>query len=220
MTPAQFVAAGGTDLGSQTDWIDEVTHNPVSHNHGLAVSGGVGDNSSFRISTNIRQRNGILENTGFDQFNTRLNFSSAAFNNKLKIDFNSSYTYRDQQNGFNDALRYAVLYNPTAPVLGANSPFPFNSDQFGGFFETLGLFDSFNPVSIIQQNSNDTERREFNYNANFAYELIEGLTVNLRYAEQRTDISTDQYYPTTSLYRGNAASPTRKGLANFSEVKI
>jgi len=113
LNPTEFVAAGGTDLGSQTDWLDEVTRTPVSHNHGLAVSGGVGNNSSFRISTNLRQRNGILENTGFDQLNTRLNFSTSTFNDKLKIDFNTSYTYRDQENGFNDALRYAISSNPT-----------------------------------------------------------------------------------------------------------
>jgi len=217
LNPTEFVAAGGTDLESQTDWLDEVTQTPVSHNHGLAVSGGVGDNSSFRISANVRERNGILRNTGFDQFNTRLNFSSSAFNDKLKIDFNTSYTNRNQENGFNDALRYAISYNPTAPVLGDNSPFPFNSEQFGEFFETLGLFDSFNPVSIIDQNTNLTERREFNFNANFAYEIVEGLTLNFRLAEQRTDVSNDQYYATTSLYRGNAASPTRNGLANFFE---
>jgi len=215
LNPTEFVAAGGTDLGSQTDWIDEVTENPISHNHGIAVSGGVGNNSSFRVSANIREKNGILRNTGFDQFNTRLNFSTAAFNNKLKVDFNTSFTQRDEQNGYDEALRYAVLYNPTAPVRGDDSPFPFNSAQFGGFFETLGLFDSFNPASIIEQNRNETERREFNYSANFAYNLTERLTANFRIAEQKTDESQNQYHPTTSLFRGNASSPTRKGLAKF-----
>ena len=48
LNPTEFVDAGGTNLGSQTDWIDEVTRNPFSHNHGLSVSGGVGTNSTFR----------------------------------------------------------------------------------------------------------------------------------------------------------------------------
>lgn len=217
MDAREFIAAGGTDLGSQTDWIGEVTENPISHNHGLSASGGMG-NTTFRISANLREKNGILRNTGFEQFNTRLNLSTKAFNDKLKVDFSTSYTHRDQENGFNEALRYAVLYNPTAPVLGANSPFPFNSDQFGGYFETLGLFDSFNPVSIIDQNKNTTERREFNYSANFSYTIIPALTFNLRVAQQRTDLSNDIYYPTTSLFKGNAASPTRKGLAEFTET--
>ena len=77
------------------------------------------------------------------------------------MNFSTSITQREQQNGYTQALRYAVLYNPTAPVLGADAPFAFNGDQFGGFFETLGLFDSFNPVSIMEQNRNETERREF-----------------------------------------------------------
>ena len=214
---SDFVAAGGTDLGSQTDWVDEVTETPVSHNHGIAVSGGVGDNSSFRASVNVRERNGILRNTGFDQINTRLNFRSAAFNDRLRVTFNTSFTQRDEENGYNEALRYAVLYNPTAPVLGENSPFPFNSAQFGGFFETLGLFDSFNPVAITELNSNVTDRREFNYSTTLAFDIAEGLTITGNIAQQRTDISNDQYAPTTANFRGNATSPVRSGLAEFFE---
>lgn len=217
LSPSEFVAAGGTDLGSQTDWVDEVTENPISHNHGLAVSGGIGDNSSFRASVNLREKNGILRKTGFDQLNTRLNFSTTAFNDKLKMNFSSSITQREQQNGYTQALRYAVLYNPTAPVLGADAPFAFNGDQFGGFFETLGLFDSFNPVSIMEQNRNETQRREFNYSANFAYNLTDALTVNFQVAQQKTDIDNTQYAPTTAAFIGNAASPIRKGLATFLE---
>ena len=217
LSPAEFVAAGGTDLGSQTDWIDEVTENPISHNHGLSVSGGIGNNSSFRASVNLREKNGILRNTGFDQLNTRLNFSSTAFNDKLKIDFSTSITQREQQNGYDEALRYAILYNPTAPILGADAPFVFNGAQFGGFFETLGLFDSFNPVSIMSQNRNETDRKEFNYSANFGYSISDALTVNFRIAQQQTDISNNQYAPTTALFRGNASSPIRKGLAEFYE---
>ena len=217
LSPSEFVAAGGTDLGSQTDWVGEVTENPVSHNHGLSVSGGIGNKSSFRASFNLREKNGILRNTGFDQVNARLNLSTTALNDKLKIDFNTSLTQRDQQNGYDEALRYAILYNPTAPILGADAPFIFNGEQFGGFFETLGLFDSFNPVSIMSQNRNVTDRKEFNYSANFAYSISDALTVNFRVAQQETDIANTQYAPTTALFRGNAASSTRKGLAEFFE---
>ncbi len=214
-----FVAAGGTDLGSRTNWTDEVTRNALSHLHGLAVTGGSG-NTTYRISGNIRDVQGVLDNTGFQQFNTRLNLNTKALNDRLSIDFTSSYTNRDQQAGFDEALRYAVLYNPTAPVFGDDSPFPFNSDQFGGYFETLGLFDSFNPVSIIQQNRNDGKRREFNMGALFGYKISDGLTANFRIAQQQTDFSNVIYYPTTSNFNGNATSPLRKGLAQFYNQDI
>jgi len=216
MSASDFVAAGGTDLGSSTDWLDEVTRSGLSSLHGLSAAGGF-DNTSFRISANVRDVEGILNNTGFDQFNTRMNITTKALNDKLSIDFNSSFTNRNQQNGFNEALRYAVLYNPTAPVLGDNSPFPFNSAQFGGYFETLGLFDSFNPVSLIEQNRNEGKRQEFTYGANFGYSITEALTANFRVARQSTDYANRIYYPTTSNFNGNATSPTRKGLAEFYE---
>jgi iron complex outermembrane receptor protein len=219
MTAEEFVAAGGTDLGSNTDWLDEVTRSGFSNLHGISASGGV-DNSTFRISANFRDVNGILRNSGFDQFNTRVNLSTRALNDKLKIDFNSSFTNRNQQNGFVEALRYAVLYNPTAPVLGENAPFAFNSDQFGGFFETLGLFDSFNPVSLIEQNRNDGTRREFNYGATATYSFTDNLSGTFRVAQQKTDFSNISYYPTTSLFRGNATSPIRKGLAEFYQQDV
>lgn len=214
MTADEFRAAGGTNLGSSTDWIKQVTQSGLNQVHSVSADGGAGA-TSYRISANIRQVDGILKNSGFDQFNTRLNLNTKALNDKLTIDFNSSFTDKNQEFGFNEALRYAIMYNPTAPVFGADSPFPFNSEQFGGYFESLGLFDSFNPVSIIEQNRNTGKRREFNYGANLGYNLLDNLTANFRIAQQSTSFSSRAYYPTTSHFRGNATSPTRKGRADL-----
>ncbi len=214
MTPAEFLEAGGTDLGSETNWADEVTRVGVNNVHSLAASGGSG-NTNYRISGNYRNIDGILQNSGFEQFNARVNLSTKAFNDRLSIDFNSSFTNRNSQFGFNEALRYAVLYNPTAPVLGENAPFDFNSRQFGGYFETLGLFDSFNPVSIIEQNQNEGKRTEVTYGALLSYNILDNLEISGRVAQQKTTFSSREYYPTTSLFRGNAASPVRKGRADL-----
>jgi len=218
MNAQEFIATGGTNLGSDTDWIDEVTRSGFNQIHNVAASGGSGA-SSYRISANLREVNGILQNTGFDQFNTRLNFSTRALNDKLNLSFNTSYTKRDQDFGFQEALRYAIIYNPTAPVNGADAPFQFNSDQFGGFFETLGLFDSFNPVSVIQQNRNTGQRREFNYGANADYNINDNLKISGRIAQQNVSLDTRQSYPTTSLFRGGATSPTRKGLSRLYDQR-
>ena len=220
MDAGEFVAAGGTDLGSTTDWVDEVTRTAFSNYHSLAATGGIGDNSSFRVSANLRNGQGILDNTGFNQFNTRLNFRTAAFNDRLTIDLNTSLLNRKSDNGFDEALRYAVLYNPTSPVLGSDSPYAFNSDQFGGFFETLGLFDSFNPKSIIEQNKNQGERRESNLGALFGYSILDNLKVNFRLGRQNIDFANRIYYPTTSLFKGNATSPIRRGLAEVYEENL
>jgi len=210
-----FAAAGGTDLGSRTDWLGEVTRSSISTVNNVAISGGY-DNTNFRVSTNFRDAKGILDKSGFKQFNTRLQATTTILDDKLKINFNASYTKRDSDFGFNEALRYAMMYNPTAPVYGADSPYPFNPEPYGGYFETLGLFDSFNPVSIINQNSNTGSRNEFTYSADFRYAVTDDISLNALYSEQSSKYTNKEYYRTTSLFRGSATSPTRKGLARLT----
>ena len=210
----EFLATGGADLGSSTDWRDEVTRTAVSKVHNIAAVGGT-DNANYRVSVNFRDTEGILINSGFDQFNARTKLSGKMLNDKLKIDFNSSLTQRDSKFGFNEALRYAVVYNPTAPVFGVDAPFAFNSDQFGGYFETLGLFDSFNPVAIAELNKDYGSRTIINYSIDFRYSFSDELSANLSIGEQNEKNQNRQYAPTTSFFAGNAVSPFRKGQAAF-----
>ena len=221
MSPGEFVAAGGRDLGSQTDWLDSVTRQAFTQIHNVSASGGAG-NSTYRVSANLREAEGILENSGFDQFNARLNFNTTALNDKLKIQLNTSFTQRDQENGWNESLRYATLYNPTAPIYAVDSPYAFNGAQFGGYFETLGLFDSYNPVSIINQNINDGERKTVNYGLNLTYEVTDNITAYFTSAIQSNDYANRIYFRTTSLWNNNdnyggADSPVRKGAAEIYE---
>ena len=219
MNASDFIATGGTDLGSDINWTDEVTRSGVSNVHSLAASGGAG-NTSYRISGNYRNVDGILVNSGFEQMNARLNFSTKTLNDRVTIDFNTSYTNRESEFGFREALRYAVLYNPTAPIFGDDAPFAFDSPSFGGYFETLGLFDSFNPVSIANQNRNYGERNEFTYGARIGLNVTDNFTISGRIASQTTTNNNREYYPTTSLFRGNAISPTRKGRADFYDERL
>ncbi len=96
MSPEEFVAAGGRDLGAKTDWIDAVTRTAASTIHNVSMAGGSG-NTTYRVSANYRDVEGILVNNGFKQMNARLNFSTRTLNDKLKIDFSSSFTDRDQK---------------------------------------------------------------------------------------------------------------------------
>ncbi|MDO7675824.1 MAG: TonB-dependent receptor, partial [Flavobacteriaceae bacterium] len=214
MSADEFRAAGGRDLGATTSWLDEVTRTAATTIHNVSMSGGNGS-TSYRVSANYRDVEGILANNGFTQMNARLNFSTRTLNDKLKIEFSSSFTDRNQQNGFSEALRYATLYNPTAPVLAENAPYAFNGEQFGGYFETLGLFDSFNPVSIANQNINDGKKVEYNYSANFTYSLTDDIDVHFNAANQLSKYGNRLYYRGTSLWNGGAASPSRKGSATL-----
>lgn len=190
MDAGQYIAAGGNDLGSETDWIDEVTRQAVSHIHNIALAGG-NESTTFRLSTNFRNTQGILDKSGFDQINARANLTHSALNDKLRFDLNMSLTNREQDFSFNEALRYAVLYNPTAPVFFDN----------GEYFQAI-LFDNFNPVAILNQNINEGRRRNINYNAKIDYSILDNLTLTANYGQQFESNLTGEYYSRNSLFRG------------------
>lgn len=190
MSPTQYIAAGGNDLGSKTNWQDLVTRTGVTNVHNIAISGG-DQKTQFRISTNFRNVQGILKNSQVDQVNTRANLTHNALNDKLKIDLNMAFTTRNRNRSFNEALRYAVLFNPTAPVRFAN----------GDYYQAI-LFDNFNPVAILDQNVNEGKEKNLNYNAILNYTPVEGLTFTVDYGQQFNSVSNREYYSRNSLFRG------------------
>ncbi len=189
-TASEYIAAGGNDLGAVTDWQDEVTRTGVSNVHNIAISGG-SEATTFRLSTNFRNVNGILEKSGFDQINARANINHRALDDKLQIGFNMALTNRESNFSFNEALRYAVLYNPTAPITFDN----------GEYFQAI-LFDNFNPVAILEQNINEGKRKNLNFNAKIDYEVVEDLIFTANYAQQYTNNLNGEYYSRNSLFRG------------------
>jgi TonB-dependent SusC/RagA subfamily outer membrane receptor len=83
MSASEYKAAGGNDLGSETDWQDEVTQTGMSYVNNVAIAGS-NEQTSFRVSTNFRNVEGVLVGSGFDQINTRANLTHSALNDKLK----------------------------------------------------------------------------------------------------------------------------------------
>ncbi|HEY0741251.1 MAG TPA: SusC/RagA family TonB-linked outer membrane protein [Chryseosolibacter sp.] len=190
MTKSEYVAAGGNDLGSETDWQDEVTRTGISHVHNVALSGGT-QTTQFRLSTNFRNVEGVLRNSEFDQVNTRANITHSALDNKLKIDLNMALTNRNSNFSFEEALRYAVLFNPTAPIRFPN----------GDYYQAI-LFDNYNPVAIIEQNQNLGKRKNLNYNAKIDYTFFDALTLTVNYGQQYENNLNGSYYRRNSLFRG------------------
>jgi len=190
MSASEYVAAGGNNLGSVTNWQDEVTRTGITNVHNIAISGGT-KNTTFRMSTNFRGVNGILEKSGFDQVNSRANLTHTALNDKLKIDLNMSMTSRNSNFSFNEALRYAVLFNPTAPIKFDN----------GEYYQAI-LFDNFNPVAILEQNVNKGKRKNLNYNAKIDYSILDNLTATVNFGQQTESNFNGEYYSRNSLFRG------------------
>jgi iron complex outermembrane receptor protein len=191
------------DLGNNTNWFEELTRPAVTHVHNLALSGGT-EKTTYRASFNLRDGQGVAKNTGFQQLNARLNLTQQALDDRLSLTMNLAGTVRDNDLGFDNAFRYATIFNPTAPVF-SDDP----NDIYDGYFQQQ-LFDYLNPVAILEQNENeeDVERLNFNVEANFR--ILDGLNLMARYGQQRETQEGFQYYDKNSFFVGR----DRNGLAD------
>lgn len=212
MSADQYVAAGGINYGAKTDWLKQVTQTGITRVHNARLSGGT-ESTKYSISVNYRNGNGILKNSGFDQLNARVNVQQTAFKNKLRASIDMSSTTRKSNYSFQEALRYAMVYNPTAPVM-ENDPANNALVAAGGspYFERT-YFDNFNPVAIINQNINEGTKNTINLSGKVEVDILPGLTGVISGSMQKENEQTGSYYAKHAYFRGS----NRNGLAFRNE---
>ncbi|MBW3470047.1 SusC/RagA family TonB-linked outer membrane protein [Arthrospiribacter ruber] len=189
LSPEEFVARGGTNYGSQTNWRDEVLQTAYNGTVNASVTGGF-ENTSFLASVNYRNNDGIVQNTNRETLNTRFNMDHGALNNRLRLNMSLAYSATDATNVNAEAVRYATIYNPTAPVFedteGARR-------DFGGFFQRP-LFDFYNPVALINQQRFTNEQRAAIYSFRAEFDLSDKWTIASQFSQDRfTDLATQFY---------------------------
>jgi TonB-linked SusC/RagA family outer membrane protein len=175
----EFVARGGTDYrtaGAQgTNWFNALTQTGTSHTNNISVEGSSGT-TSYRASVNYRKTDGIVKGVDNDRLNTSLSINNTSLNGKLRFNFGLTYNDRNQNSINLSAFRYAVIYNPTAPVFEGAA-----DNRDGGYFQR-DLFDFYNPVALSRQQRFGGERKNLLSNYRIEYDIIEDLTVALNYS--------------------------------------
>ena len=217
-----------TDLDGDTNWFEELTQTGVSQVHNLSLGGGNEDGTTlYRASVNYRDVQGVALNTGFDQLNGRINFTQKAFDNRLTVTAQLTSTTKNQEFGFDEAFRYATIYNPTAPVLGADQSVDqsTNFDElYDGYYQAV-LFDYFNPVAILEQNINEGRESVLGINARVAFDLTDDLTVGGFFSRQRQANENRTYFDKQSFFVGRdrngfARSINGSQVSNLAEATL
>ena len=197
----------GNDYGTSTNWFKEIEQTALSQVHNISMSGGT-DKTRYRASINYHNGNGILINTGYDQFNGRMNITQMALNDKLTLDLNLSATQRESKYGFAEAFKYASICNPTAPVKSSDPAY----SNYDGYFQQV-IWDYFNPVSIEEENKNEGKNRVLNMSLKGTYEIIRGLFIDAFYSRESTGSLEGQYFNSHDYWGGI----NRNGLASRQE---
>lgn len=185
----EFVARGGTDFGSNTDWRNELIDDAFSYTTNASVSGGF-NNTNYMASVNYRDNQGIVNGVSNKRLNTRLNLQQGALDNRLRFNINLSFTNVDSEDINGAAFRYATLYNPTAPVFENTED---AMDRFNGYFQR-DLFDFYNPVALATQQKfiGETKTALTSYRAE--YDILPNLTVSAQYSQDRRNTLSGAFW--------------------------
>lgn len=187
------------DLGSNTDWFDTITQRGLSNIQSLSIAGG-SNTTTYRVSGNYRNSEGVLKTTGFQQMNGRLNLNHKALNEKLSLTLNISGTNREEDRGFNNAFSQALTFNPTAPVYAPDL------ETTGGFFE-IPIPGHTNPLGSLKTATNESEQVRFNgaFRAEYYFDdLLPGLSSAVFYSLSSYNETHNIFYDRTSFSGGGA----------------
>lgn len=164
---AQFNRNGGTD------WQSLVYRNGTGQQHQITVSGG-SDKTTFLISGNYVNQNGIVNNSGFKRYILRTNLNTQ-INDKLSLRLNLWGTQSKNHNTLDGgAIVQALAWAPTTPAYGTDGQ-PTFIDPIGSVYR--------NPLDYLYDQAIDANRSSININGGLNYKLpVKGLSLDLQYA--------------------------------------
>ncbi|GAB2786280.1 TonB-dependent receptor [Rhabdobacter roseus] len=169
--------------GYNTDWVDEITRTGVTNNHNFGISGGSPTFSYFG-SVDYINRQGIVKNTGFDRLTGRINLDQKALDNRLSVQYNLSFTNSERKYTDGGIIARAITFLPTLPVRNPST---------GDYYEIPGSFDLFNPVAMLENQTNNGVNRVFIGGVNLKYEVIDGLTLGANGAFRNENTVNNRY---------------------------
>ena len=184
------------DAGAETDWQEEITQSGVSHNHNLSVTGGT-NTAKYVASVNYFKGTGILKTTNIDRLTGRLGTDYSIFDNKVRVNLTIATTTINQRfanargnqiDAQNNAVFSALRFLPTLGV--------FNAD--GTYRQTPGRFNSYNPVSQLEQREDLRQANVFLGSGRISIDILPGLTYDLALSLQRSVASGSIYNEKTS----------------------
>lgn len=164
------------DEGANTDWQDEVLRTGVSHNHNLSISGG-NKQTKYIASLNYIDHDGVIRGTEMNRVNGRALITTKVLKDRLTLSAGINAmrgVHKGVPVGRNgesvlDAMNY---YSPTNPV----------RNEDGSWFKSDIGSQNYNPLSMINEDSNEFEWRRMQYIGKASLDIIEGLVLNANYS--------------------------------------
>ncbi len=190
-------------FGEGTDWQDEVFRTAPMSNYQLTVSGG-SENIHYLISAGYFNQDGIIINSGFERFASRINVD-ANVSKKLKVGVNLAPSYTNSNvvpaegdAGDDGIISNLFAYSPVYPVYNPDGSY---TTQIRSDFSNAE-----NPVNIARSVTDQRSRIRLLGNIFAEFEIIKGL--NFR-SSVGSDINASRltYFRPSTVGRGGTPAP-------------
>lgn len=206
------------DLGANTNWQDEVLRTAISHNHNLSINGGSGK-TTYMASLNYQNREGVIKGSSMDRLNVRSLVTTKVLKDRLELSAGVNARYgkaigvpmNNEGASVLDAMNY---FSPGLPV----------KNEDGSWSTALTGSKSYNPLSLIYEDTSETIYKNTQLLGKASLEIIEGLKWNVNYSFT-TNQSTYSAYDThktqlegVSAYNGQARRNTYFGQEHIFET--
>ena len=206
--PPLFSSEEIARAGNGTAWQDEIFRTAVIQNHQFSVSGG-SQNTSYYVSLNHFNEDGVLINTGFDRSSARVNIEHNTDKFNFGINLNTSLVNNQDvpYGGLNaDAgvIPAALQMDPLTPVFNENGAYSENSD-----------LDLDNPVAQAETIFYNTETNRTFGNVFAEYFIVDELSAKVNFGSDR-GISRSDNYITNVTRRGQSTNGQADIIASES----
>ncbi|MFV0390280.1 MAG: SusC/RagA family TonB-linked outer membrane protein, partial [Paludibacteraceae bacterium] len=201
------------EAGKGTDWWNEVTRLGKVNNVSLSISGG-NKKTNFLISANYFDQKGLVINSDFKRFTSRLNLDHK-INDQIKVGVSATGSYVDNGNvQLGDAqwqasgvLVAALQMSPVAPIYDATGAYYINPKD-----ATLP-----NPVSYREIDDNTIQKRLL-ANSYIEYSPLKGLTLKSSVGVDNKSGLRSSYLPSTFLHGAAVGGKGTKEIKNNMDL--
>lgn len=209
-----FGGANETDMGTSTNWLDEISQTAVSHNHNLSIMGGTKKNT-YTANVTYRDNEGTIIGTGRTSLRARAQVSQYLLDDMLKLTGEVMASESESNSGFTPSYVYrmACIQNPTQPI--------YNED---GTYCERAIYNYDNPIGMMKEREGMYRNRSIRFNGVAEFKPIDQLTIKALYVRKGQN-SISGYYTsrldastTEGGTNGSASRSASEYVYNMAEL--
>ncbi|MBD0404382.1 TonB-dependent receptor [Flammeovirga sp. EKP202] len=181
---------------NNSNYVEDVQNNNASiQSYNLGISGG-SEHLKFNVSTNYFNQEGVLINSGFERFTTRMNGEYTQ--GKFKAFASVGITDENKQTEPWGLYELAIAQKPWVPALDQNTQVGNN-----GLVVETEQVENFGYLATQLSNENNTEVMSTNLALALEYEIIDGLKYKASFGRNTYSSENVLFQPQLLIYREN-----------------